>query len=142
MYLSPYIIAIVSAWLVAHGVKYSIGVAKRQRMPLRKQLFISGGMPSSHSAVVVAVTTVIGLRDGVDSAIFGLACALVLIVIYDAVHVRLMAGRTAEAVNQLIAERTSTTEQLIVARGHTVLEVTVGIVLGALIGLVVFLATQ
>lgn len=99
-------------------------------------------MPSSHSAVVVAVTVLIGLRDGIDSAVFGLACALVLVVIYDAAHVRLMAGQTAEVVNQLMVERKSKAKQLFIARGHTIAEVAVGVALGALMGVVVFLATK
>ena len=142
MEVYAYLYAIVAAWLVAHCIKYVISLVKKSGTSFSEQLFMSGGMPSAHSAVIVATATVIGLSEGFDSAVFALAAAVTLIVVYDASHVRYMAGRTAEAVNQLIVQRKQATPLIHVSRGHTVAEVLAGCILGAVIGVVVFLATK
>jgi len=64
----------------------------------------TGGMPSSHSAMVSALATGIGLENGFDSAAFALAVIVAMIVTYDAAGVRRQAGRHARALNQIIAE--------------------------------------
>ena len=140
--ISPYIIAIVIAWLLAHVIKYIIALAQRKQLDVVRQLFISGGMPSSHSATVVSVWTVILLRDGVQSGLFGLATFVVLVVMYDAVKVRRSTGEQGEAIQQLIKEQKSQVPLPRAAKGHTPVEVLAGAALGVLIGLVVFLATE
>ena len=140
--LSPYIIAIVIAWLLAHVIKYAIAFSKGTQVDLTHQLFISGGMPSSHAATSVAVWTVILLKDGIESGLFGLATFVVLVVCYDAVKVRRSSGEQGEAIAELIRETKSKVRVPRAARGHTPLEVVAGAVFGALIGLVVFLATK
>lgn len=140
--LSPYIIAIVIAWLLAHVIKYAIAFSKGTQVDLTHQLFISGGMPSSHAATSVAVWTVILLKDGVESGLFGLATFVVLVVCYDAVKVRRSSGEQGEAIAELIKETKSKVRVPRAARGHTPLEVVAGAIFGALIGLVVFLATK
>lgn len=140
--LSPYIIAIVMAWLLAHVIKYAIAFSKGTQVDLTHQLFISGGMPSSHAATSVAVWTVILLKDGVESGLFGLATFVVLVVCYDAVKVRRSSGEQGEAIAELIKETKSKVRVPRAARGHTPLEVVAGAIFGALIGLVVFLATK
>lgn len=141
-FLSPYIIAIVVAWLLAHVVKYTIAFSKGTQVDLTHQLFISGGMPSSHAATSVAVWTVILLKDGVESGLFGLATFVVLVVCYDAVKVRRSSGEQGEAIAELIKEVKSKVRIPRAARGHTPLEVVAGAIFGASIGLVVFLATK
>ena len=64
----------------------------------------SGGMPSSHTALVVGLCTSIGLKEGMQSSIFALCLVFSLVVMYDATGVRLHAGRQAEVLNQLIVE--------------------------------------
>ena len=140
--LSPYVIAIIMAWLLAHVIKYAIAFSRGTQVDLTHQLFISGGMPSSHAATSVAVWTVILLRDGVESGLFGLATFVVLVVCYDAVKVRRSSGEQGEAIAALIKEVKSKVRVPRAARGHTPLEVIVGAVFGASIGLVVFLATK
>ncbi|KAL5990122.1 hypothetical protein ACLOJK_011019 [Asimina triloba] len=61
-----------------------------------KRLLGSGGMPSSHSATVTALTVAIGLREGTGGSSFALAVVLAAVVMYDATGVRLHAGRQAE----------------------------------------------
>lgn len=141
--VSPYIVAIGVAWLSAHIIKY-IGALvgdRSQRPDLFRQLFISGGMPSSHAATVVAVWTVIGFRDGIDSGLFGLATLVVLIVCYDAVKVRRSSGEQGEAIQGLIKEQKSKIPVPRAARGHTPFEVIIGSIIGALLGTVVFITT-
>lgn len=141
--ISPYLIAIGVAWLAAHIAKYifaSFGLGQVQSTFLR-QLFVSGGMPSSHAATVVAVWTVILLKDGMQSGLFGLATLLALVVCYDAVKVRRSSGEQGEALQSLIREQKSKIPLPRAARGHTPLEVVVGAALGVIIGLVVFITT-
>lgn len=140
--LSPYIIAIIVAWLLAHVVKYAIAFSKGTQVDLTHQLFISGGMPSSHAATSVAIWTVILLKDGVASGLFGLATFVVLVVCYDAVKVRRSSGEQGEAITQLIKESNSKVRIPRAAKGHTPVEVIAGAVFGVVIGSVVFLATK
>lgn len=141
-WLSPYIIAIIAAWLLAHVVKYTIAMSRGTQLDLTHQLFISGGMPSSHAATSVAIWTVILLKDGVSSGLFGLATFVVLVVCYDAVKVRRSSGEQGEAIEALIKETKSSVRVPRAAKGHTPLEVVAGAIFGAAIGLVVFLATK
>lgn len=139
--VNPYLTAIVVAWLLAHIIKYAIATARGKQLDLTRQLFISGGMPSSHTATTVAVWTVILLKDGVSSGLFGLATLVVLIVCYDAVKVRRSSGEQGEAIVALIAETNSKVRYPRVARGHTPIEVVAGALLGATLGCIVFFAT-
>lgn len=138
---SPYVIAVTIAWLVAQGAKYIAMAIKQRRFDIR-QLYRSGNMPSSHSAAVVALCVLIGLRDGVDSGLFGLASLFALIVMYDAIMVRRSSGEQGVAIQELIKEQKSAVALPRAAKGHTPVEVAVGAILGAVIGLVVFLATR
>ena len=140
--ISPYIIAIIAGWLVAQGAKYILVAVKQRRFDHIRQLYLSGNMPSSHSATVVALVVLIGLKDGVDSGLFGLAVLFASIVMYDAVMVRRSSGEQGIAIQQLIKEQKSVVALPRAAKGHTPVEVLVGAILGAIIGQVVFLATK
>ena len=139
---SPYIIAIIAAWLLAQGAKYLLVAVKERRFDHIRQLYLSGNMPSAHSATVVALVTVIALRDGIESGLFGLAALFAGIVMYDAIMVRRSSGEQGMAIQQLIKEQKSSISLPRAAKGHTPVEVAVGALLGVLIGLVVFLATK
>jgi len=139
--ISPYLITILLAWLVAHLVKYIISSIKKEKQSIRSYLFISGGMPSAHSAAVVAMATIIGLKDGIGSGLFGLATLFAIIVMYDAMKVRRSAGEQGVVLLKLIKETKLKTAQPRVAMGHTPLEVSFGALLGLVIGIVVFLST-
>lgn len=141
-YISPYILTIAAAWLASHVVKYLIAMYKGQQLDFTHQLFISGGMPSSHAATSIAVWTVILLKDGVQSGLFGLATLLVLVVTYDAVKVRRSSGEQGDAIAQLIRVSKSDIRIPRAAKGHTPSEVLVGALFGSVIGYVVFLATS
>lgn len=138
---SPYIVAVIAAWLIAQGAKYFLVATKRRSFDHIRQLYLSGNMPSAHSAAVIALVTVIGLRDGFDTGLFALATLFATIVMYDAVMVRRSSGEQGVAIQQLIKEQKSKVGLPRAAKGHTPLEVVVGGLLGVAIGLVVFLAT-
>lgn len=136
--LSPYILAIVIGWTVSQLIKTIISAFNHKSLSLRKILFISGGMPSSHSATIMAVWTVILLADGIQSGLFGLASAVALVFLYDAVKVRRSSGEQGVALSALIQEQKSEVPLPRVAMGHTPLEVLAGSLLGIIIGIAVF----
>jgi acid phosphatase family membrane protein YuiD len=140
--LPVYIVAIVVAWLVAHVIKYIIAGVRHQKLDFTHQLFVSGGMPSSHAATSVAVWVVVLLTDGYQSAVFGLATLVTLIICYDAVKVRRSVGEQGEALQALIKKGNTKIALPRAARGHTPLEVVAGAILGVLVGCVVFIATK
>jgi acid phosphatase family membrane protein YuiD len=127
---------------MAHVVKYTIATLRHQKLDFTHQLFISGGMPSSHAATSVAVWTTILLIDGPDSAVFGLATLITLIIWYDAVKVRRSVGEQGEALQALIKRDKLSIPLPRAAKGHTPLEVAVGALLGVAVGIVVFIATK
>ncbi|WP_188206577.1 divergent PAP2 family protein [Alkalibacillus aidingensis] len=66
--------------------------------------FSTGGMPSSHSAAVSALTTAIAIEHGADSPYFAISCVLSIIVMYDATGIRRHAGQHATILNQLVKD--------------------------------------
>lgn len=141
-FLSPYLIGVIAAWFVAQGAKYLIVAVKQRSLSHFRQLYLSGNMPSSHSASVVALVTIIGLRDGINGGLFSLAALFAAIVMYDAVMVRRSSGEQGIAIQRLIKEQKSSIPLPRAAKGHTPVEVVVGALLGGIIGVVVFLATK
>ena len=99
-------------------------------------MFETGGMPSSHSALITGVTSGIGFKLGFDSPIFALAVAVSLIVMYDASGVRKSAGIQAAEINNLSKKLDPKSQvDLKETLGHTKFEVIVGSLLGPLITL-------
>ncbi len=104
--------------------------------------FSSGGMPSTHSSLMVSVTLSAGLNYGFDSALFAVAFAITMIVVYDASGVRRQAGIHAQKINQLFEEflhgEPIEIEKLKEVLGHTPAQVFGGIFLGVVVALVVW----
>jgi acid phosphatase family membrane protein YuiD len=140
--ISPYFIAVVAAWFLAQGAKYLLVAIQRRRFDHLRQLYLSGNMPSAHTATVVALAVVVGMYNGFESALFAIAALFAGIVMYDAVMVRRSSGEQGVALQQLIKEQKSKVPLPRAAKGHQPLEVLVGAMLGVVIGLVVFLATK
>ena len=94
----------------------------------------TGGMPSSHSASVAALSTAVGLWHGFNTGLFAVTLYFSLIVMYDAAGLRRAAGRQAAVLNRLIERHfkhtESDTQKLMELLGHTPLEVFVGASLG------------
>jgi acid phosphatase family membrane protein YuiD len=141
-FISPYILAAIIAWIVAQGLKYIVASVKGRKLNSLKQLYLSGSMPSAHSASVIALLVVIGFKDGVDSAIFGLALLFAAVVMYDAIMVRRSSGEQGNALMELFASlKQKTSKPFRIAKGHTPAEVAGGIVVGLVVGSVVYFTT-
>lgn len=139
---SPYLIAIVLGWIVAQGAKFLILTVKNRGKIDFRQLYSSGNMPSGHSATSVALLTVIGLKDGVDTGLFGIATLFAAIMMYDAVMVRRSTGEQGAAIHALIKEQKSKVKAPRAAKGHEPLEVAVGALVGLIVGLSVYFLTK
>ncbi len=105
-----------------------------------KRILGAGGMPSSHSAVVMSLATLIGKSFGVDSAIFALSILFAFIVMYDACGVRRAAGKQAKVLNDIVNTKGLSNgqvqEKLQEALGHTPTQVFVGALIGLIAGLI------
>ncbi len=105
-----------------------------------KRILGAGGMPSSHSAVVIALATMIGKNYGVNSAIFGLSLVFSFVVMYDAAGVRRAAGKQAKLLNKIVQTpgltNVEVTEKLQEVLGHTPVQVFVGAIIGLIVGLI------
>jgi hypothetical protein len=122
-------------------VKVILSLFIERRVNFRR-LIETGGMPSSHSASVSALSTLVGLRAGFDSLLFAVTTFFSLIVMYDAAGLRRAAGKQARALN-LIIEDLQLHRQVEDARfrellGHTPLEVLMGALFGIAFALAFF----
>lgn len=135
---SPYIIAGTAGWVVAQFAKYVVASVQGGGLASARQLYLSGHMPSAHSATTVAMLTVIGLRDGLESGLFGLALVFTAVVLYDAMMVRRSSGEQGVALTALMKEQGSEVPLPRVAIGHTPLEVAVGSIVGLAVGASVY----
>lgn len=93
-------------------------------------------MPSSHSAFVTSLGTGVGFKEGFGSAVFALAAAFALIVMYDAAGVRRAAGRQAQVLNAIVEDlnrRELHPQRLRELLGHTPFEVLIGALLGVIV---------
>ena len=142
IFFSPYIIAAAVAWVTAQAAKYVIRSIKGRSFRNLRELYLSGSMPSAHSATVVAVLVVIGFKDGIGSAVFGLALLFASVVMYDAMMVRRSSGEQGQSLTELIKEQKSKVRLPRVAKGHTPAEVFVGALLGIAIGTFVSFITM
>lgn len=106
-----------------------------------KRILGAGGMPSSHSAVVVGLATLIGRNEGVDSPIFALSLIFAFVVMYDAAGIRRAAGKQAKLLNKIIEtpglSSVQVQEKLVEVLGHTPIQVFVGALIGFVVGMVV-----
>jgi acid phosphatase/vanadium-dependent haloperoxidase related protein len=139
--LSPYLIAALLGWIIAQGSKYIFALIKGRSVRKLQSLYISGGMPSAHSATVMALVSVIGLKNGIDSGLFGLGFVFASVVMYDAMMVRSSSGKQGIILKKLISEINSPIKTPRFAKGHEPIEVLVGAVIGVAIGTVVYFAT-
>jgi len=142
-FTNPVGVSTMLGWFLGQLLKVPIEYLRHKRWDWTL-LLSAGGMPSSHSALMTAVTTSIGLNAGWDSPIFALALAITGIVVYDATGVRRQAGFHAERINQIAREllhlkrlEESQISYLREIIGHTPGEAVAGVFLGALIAIAV-----
>lgn len=140
IFFNPVVLIPIFSWFIAQVTKVALDLKKIGRINVRR--FVgSGGMPSSHTAFVTSLATVVAVQCGCASTEFGIAFAIAAIVMYDATGVRRAAGKQAEVLNTLIEESqrngrlTNLDVKLKELIGHTPMEVLVGAVLGIAIAL-------
>ncbi len=134
------LVASLIAGIAAQILKVIINYLVKREIDFR--LFVtSGGMPSSHTALVVALATGVCRQLGWNSTEFAIAVVFALIVMYDAAGVRRAAGKQAKILNKLIETPGLTglqvSEKLVEVLGHTPMQVIVGAIVGIIIGAVV-----
>ncbi len=131
------------AWLISCVLKGILVCITQRRFDVTRFMG-PGGMPSSHSTIVSALTISVGMSEGFQSAAFAICCVLALVVMYDASGIRRAAGQQAKMINMIIDawDETDPLEKQIRLKellGHTPLEVMAGAILGTLISLLFYI---
>jgi acid phosphatase family membrane protein YuiD len=129
------------AWFSAQTIKVVLGVLRERRFNF-KWFLGTGGMPSSHTASVCALSTTVGLAYGFDSALFAVTLAFTLIIMFDAQTVRFTTGRQARILNQMLDDiywkKKLDEEKVKEFLGHTPVEVFAGAALGIVVALLLY----
>ena len=139
---NPVFLAAVSSWIISQFIKTLITLFTRTVTSFHDLVSLlfwkTGGMPSSHSALVSSVTTTIGFKSGIYSDLFVFSCCFALVVIRDAVGVRRSSGQQARALNELGVKVSSRMKYQFKPvkeiQGHRPMEVLAGILLCFFIG--------
>src|SRR4030081_2913773 len=98
--MGPYLTPALVAWAIAHVLK--VGPTSVWERPLTLRVLAeTGGMPSSHAAIVMGLPSAIGRLNGLTSAPFAIALIFSVVVMYDAQGVRRAAGRQAAVLERL-----------------------------------------
>ena len=129
----------ITGWAVAQILKTIIHAMINRRLDLTR-LTGDGGMPSSHSATVTSVAAMTGFVCGFDSAFFAVAAIMAIIVMHDAMGVRLETGKQAQVINEMFEFLDRLTEESLSMDvklkefvGHTPIQVAAGGVLGIVV---------
>jgi acid phosphatase family membrane protein YuiD len=132
---------VFTAWFFASLIKVFLHLLKEKRFDFRL-LVDTGRMPSSHSAFICCLATVLGLEAGWSSPIFMLSLGLAILVMNDAAGVRRAAGQQARILNKIMDDmeqkKQFQPERLKEFLGHTRLEVMAGAAIGIVWGLLFY----
>ncbi len=127
------------AWLMGQILKVLFYFIAERRLNVAK-LFDVGGMPSSHSALVVSLATLVGVKQGLETPLFAVSLIFALVVIYDATNLRRASGEHAQTLNRIIPDllhgkliRPYEFKAFYETLGHSPLEVLVGSALGFIV---------
>jgi len=139
LWANQILVAAFTAWGLAQIIKVPLDYLINREWDWGL-LLSSGGMPSSHSALVTGASIGIGLKLGFDSPLFALASVVAAVVVYDAIGVRRHAGDHARVLNLMIDELLTghplAEKELKEVLGHTPREVIGGIILGTVVAVV------
>lgn len=130
----------IFAWFTAQVIKFMLVLITTKTIDFRR-LTGSGGMPSSHSAIVCSLAIAVGLQEGFASAGFAICTIIAFVVMYDASGVRRAAGQHAKILNDLIrgtSNISSGGKLLKELLGHSPLEVVAGAALGIAIAVIMY----
>ena len=134
--LNHVVISTLIAWFVAQALKIPLYYRVEHVWDWRR--FIgSGGMPSSHTSMVIELCITVGALEGFDTSVFGVCFVLATIVMYDATGVRRETGTQATVINQILKDvlingKRISDEELKELVGHTPFEVLGGALVGAI----------
>ena len=136
------LISIASSWLLAQIIKVFTGYFREENFDVRKFFCGTGGMPSSHSATVVALLVSSAIQYGFASFNVAVSFLLAIIVMSDATGVRYETGKQATVINELVKEifsgkSTDINQNLKTLIGHTPFQVFIGGILGAAVALLI-----
>ena len=146
-FANPVILSSITSWILSQFIKGIIALcqirSKSFRDVLETLFWRTGGMPSSHAAVVTSMTAAVGFHDGIGSNLFAVSLFVAMVVMRDAVGVRRASGLQALALNLLgrtTAEKLGIEfEPVKEIKGHAPLEVIVGGFLGIVVAAVYYL---
>jgi acid phosphatase family membrane protein YuiD len=138
---NPLVLSAVTSWFLAQVVKAAIMLLKANRRSGREILetiaWRTGGMPSSHAALVSAMTTSLAFKEGLQSNLFAVSFFFSLIIMRDAMGVRRSSGIQGKSLNSLgrnLVERFGVEYHPVKeVQGHAPLEVVIGALLGIFI---------
>jgi acid phosphatase family membrane protein YuiD len=147
-FANPIILSSLTSWCLSQLIKGIIALLQIRKkvisLPevLETLVWRTGGMPSSHAAVVASMTAAVGFHDGLGSNLFAVSLFVAMVVMRDAMGVRRASGLQAHALN-LLGKNTSdklginfqTVKEI---QGHGPLEVIVGALLGILVSAAYF----
>lgn len=131
----------VCGWLVAQVLKTAIDIALNQSFN-PERLVGSGGMPSSHSSTMCAMTTAAYGLYGAGSFEFAICFIMSMVVMYDAIGVRQETGKQAKVLNSLVFENVLKLDGVLLQKklkeyvGHTPIQVAAGAILGVVTAVV------
>ena len=144
IFSNRYIWCGLTSYFVAQALKIPTYYLVEKRWDVRR--FVgSGGMPSSHSAIVVSLAILIGAFEGFDTPLFALSVALMAIVMYDAAGVRRETGKQGAVINEILEKvlidgKPISDDEFKELVGHTPFEVAGGAIVGILVA-VLFIVT-
>jgi acid phosphatase family membrane protein YuiD len=138
---NPIVLSAITSWFLAQMIKAAIMLLRAKRRNAKEILqtivWRTGGMPSSHAALVSAMTASIAVKEGIQSNLFALSFFMALVIMRDAMGVRRSSGIQAKSLNSLgksMEERIGVEYHAVKeVQGHTPLEVVIGALLGIFI---------
>jgi acid phosphatase family membrane protein YuiD len=138
---NPIVLSAMTSWFLAQTIKSAIMLLRTKRRDSKEILktiaWRTGGMPSSHAALVSAMTASIAVKEGIQSNLFALSFFMALVIMRDAMGVRRSSGMQAKSLNSLgksMEERMGVEYHAVKeVQGHTPLEVVIGALLGIFI---------
>lgn len=139
LFTNKYLIVPILTWFFIQTFKVIWDLVTTKKFNF-KRILGAGGMPSSHTAVVMSLSTLIGKEFGFNSPIFALSMVFAFVVMYDAAGVRRAAGKQASLLNKIVEtpglSDLEVQERLVEVLGHTPTQVIVGAIIGIIVGAV------
>ena len=137
LFTNKYLIVPILTWFFIQTFKVIWDLITTKKFNF-KRILGAGGMPSSHTAVVMSLSTLIGKEFGFDSPIYALSMVFAFVVMYDAAGVRRAAGKQATLLNKIVEtpglSDLEVQERLVEVLGHTPTQVIVGAIIGIIVG--------